>query len=90
VDAAKGSTPLMTLRPRHYHTRIVRHYHTPIPRDGAIIFRDMAGELEVLRVECDELSTRTRNSCLAQIGAIPAAAPSRLLDRVEQSLCAAI
>src|SRR5215472_14605874 len=27
VDAAEGSTPLMTLLPRHYHARIVRHYH---------------------------------------------------------------
>jgi hypothetical protein len=27
TDAARGSTPLMTLLPRHYHARIVRHYH---------------------------------------------------------------
>jgi hypothetical protein len=27
ANAAKGSTPLMTLLPRHYHARIVRHYH---------------------------------------------------------------
>jgi KUP system potassium uptake protein len=28
-DAARGSTPLMTLLPRHYHARIVRYYHAP-------------------------------------------------------------
>src|SRR6516164_2841706 len=28
-NAAKGSTPLITLLPRHYHARIVRHYHVP-------------------------------------------------------------
>ena len=27
-NAAKGSRPLLTLLPRHYHARIVRHYHT--------------------------------------------------------------
>jgi hypothetical protein len=27
ANAAKGSTPLMTLPPRHYHARIVMHYH---------------------------------------------------------------
>ena len=26
ADAARGSTPLMTLLPRHYHARIVKHY----------------------------------------------------------------
>jgi hypothetical protein len=26
ADAAQGSTPLMTLLPRHYHARIVKHY----------------------------------------------------------------
>jgi len=26
VDAAEGSTPLMTLLPRHYHARILKHY----------------------------------------------------------------
>jgi hypothetical protein len=29
ADAAKGSTPLITLLPRHYHARIVRHYRAP-------------------------------------------------------------
>jgi hypothetical protein len=27
ANAAKGSMPLVTLLPRHYHARIVRHYH---------------------------------------------------------------
>jgi hypothetical protein len=27
ANAARGSTPLMTLLPRHYHARVVRHYH---------------------------------------------------------------
>ena len=26
ADAARGSTPLMTLLPRHYHARIMKHY----------------------------------------------------------------
>ena len=26
----------------------------PMPRDGAIIFRDLVGKLEVLNVECDK------------------------------------
>jgi hypothetical protein len=26
ANAAKGSTPLLTLLPRHYHARIVKHY----------------------------------------------------------------
>jgi hypothetical protein len=26
ADAARGSTPLITLLPRHYHARIVKHY----------------------------------------------------------------
>jgi len=30
ANAAKKSTPLMTLLPRHHHARIVKHY----PRDG--------------------------------------------------------
>jgi hypothetical protein len=28
ANAAKNAAPLMTLLPRHYHTRIVRHYPT--------------------------------------------------------------
>src|SRR5215472_16738962 len=27
ADAERGSTPLMTLLPRHYYARIVKHYH---------------------------------------------------------------
>ena len=27
ANAAKGSRPLLTLLPRHYHARIVRHHH---------------------------------------------------------------
>ena len=27
ADAARGSTPLMTMLPRHYHAGIVKHYH---------------------------------------------------------------
>jgi hypothetical protein len=26
ADVARGSAPLMTLLPRHYHARIVKHY----------------------------------------------------------------
>jgi hypothetical protein len=37
ANAAKGSTPLTTL----------------LPRQGAIIFRDLVGKLGVLRIECD-------------------------------------
>jgi hypothetical protein len=31
-----------------------------MPRDGAIIFRDLVGKLDVLRVECDKCSRRGR------------------------------
>ena len=31
-----------------------------MPRDGAIIFRDIAGKLAVLRVECDKCGRRGR------------------------------
>jgi hypothetical protein len=29
-----------------------------MPRDGAITFRDIAGKLDVLRVECDKCGRR--------------------------------
>jgi hypothetical protein len=29
-----------------------------MPRDGAIIFSDLIGELDVLRVECPKMRTR--------------------------------
>jgi hypothetical protein len=32
----------------------------PVPRDGAIIFRELAGELEVLNIECDKCGRRGR------------------------------
>jgi hypothetical protein len=31
-----------------------------MPRDGAIIFRDLVGKLEVLNVECDKCGRRGR------------------------------
>jgi hypothetical protein len=31
-----------------------------VPRDGAIIFRDLVGELTVLCVECDKCGRRGR------------------------------
>ena len=32
----------------------------PVPREGAIIFRDLVGELEVLNIECDKCGRRGR------------------------------
>jgi len=31
-----------------------------MPRDGAIIFRDLVGKLEVLRIECDKCGRKGR------------------------------
>jgi hypothetical protein len=43
--SAARSTALITLLPRHYHARIVG---TIMPCDGAIIFRDLVGKLDIL------------------------------------------
>jgi hypothetical protein len=58
ANAANGSTPLMTLLPRHYHAnhkalsdQIGRRFHF-MPRDRAIIFRDLVGKLDVVNIEC--------------------------------------
>jgi len=40
------------LLPRHCHPGIVGHK----PHEGAIIFSDLVGKLEVLNVECDKWS----------------------------------
>ena len=32
----------------------------PMPREGAIIFRDIVGKLDVLRIECDKCGRRSR------------------------------
>jgi hypothetical protein len=56
ADAARGSTSLMTLLPRHYHARIV----STMPREGAIIFRDLVGKLEVLNIECHKCGRKGR------------------------------
>jgi hypothetical protein len=36
-----------------------------MPRDGAIIFSDLIGKLDVLRVACDKLGVMVAITCLA-------------------------
>jgi hypothetical protein len=36
-----------------------------MPRDGAIIFRDIVGKLDVLNVECDKCGRRGRTVTVA-------------------------
>jgi hypothetical protein len=53
-----------------------------MPREGAIIFRDLVGKLEVLNVECDKCGRRGRYRlyCLIQRYGVDA----KLFDRSDQ------
>ena len=50
-NAPRGSTPLMTLLPRHYHARVVRHYHA---RKGASILHQPIDKFDILPVKCQK------------------------------------